>query len=376
MALRRLLDRASKRWSGTSHEAAFKNPKAIEDPDSAATSVSELPLHERDFDSLPDPRKVWTGEPDSHEEGLGRLILLTPSIVAAAASSCIRTGQRVSLNWELTKLDIANFNRAPLEHKIVPLLGGVAFDDIYTFNPQQSSQWDGLRHFSAPFPTEEEPERRLFYGGVTKAEIEDRSNNRIGLQHWAKEGICGRGVLLDYVEYAKRHRIEYSTFSDHAVPLHVLKEVAKEQGVQFRRGDILFVRIGVTQEWDTKMTTKDKTAYAESSSPQHAGIEGTEEMLRWIWNEGFSAVAGDAISFEVYPPKKSYARGEVNKEVPGLFMHEYLLAGWGMPVGELFDLEGLSEMCKEQKRWEFFVSAAPFNMPGGVSSPPNCIAIF
>jgi hypothetical protein len=57
-------------------------------------------------------------------------------------------------------------------------------------------------------------------------------------------------------------------------------------------------------------------------------------------------------------------------------MHEYLIAGWGMPVGELFDLEALSRICKEEKRWEFFVTSAPLNMPGGVSSPPNCIAIF
>ncbi|KAK0385334.1 hypothetical protein NLU13_7810 [Sarocladium strictum] len=371
-----LLNRAAKRLSGASPKSNVTVGKIVEEPDSAATSVPDLPLHERDFDSLPDPRKVWTGQPGSREEGLGRLVLLTPSVVANAASTCIRTGRRVSLNWELTKLDVANFDRAPLQHQIVPLLGGVAYDDVYTFNPQQSSQWDGLRHFSAPFPTEADPHRRLFYGGVTKAEIEDRSNLRIGLQHWAKEGICGRGVLLDYVEYAERHGIEYSTFSDHAVSLEVLKDVAREEGVRFRRGDILFVRLGVTREWDAKMTVADKTAYAESSAPQHAGVEGTEEMLRWIWNQGFSAVAGDAISFEVYPPKTSYSRDGAGKEVPGLFMHEYLLAGWGMPVGELFDLEGLSEMCKEEKRWDFFVSAAPFNMPGGVSSPPNCIAIF
>ena len=331
--------------------------------------------HHKDYDSLPDPRRVWTGAPGSREEGLGRLVLLTPEVVAAAAS-CIRSGRRAALNWDLTKLDIANFNRAPAQHHIVPLMGGVAFDDIYIFNPQQSSQWDGLRHFSAPQPTESDPDRRLFYGGTTSAEIQDRSKTRIGLQHWAKEGICGRGVLLDYAEYARRHGLEYTTFSDHAVPLGVLLDVAKEQNTTFRRGDILFVRIGVTREWDEKMTAADKLAYAQDPNPQHAGVEGTVEMLRWLWNEGFAAVAGDAISFEVYPPQASYTRGDSVTPVAGLFMHEYLLAGWGMPVGELFDLEDLSRLCREEKRWEFFVCSAPLNMPGGVSSPPNCIAIF
>ncbi|KAH8647811.1 hypothetical protein BX600DRAFT_420066 [Xylariales sp. PMI_506] len=333
-------------------------------------------LHETAFDALPDKRQVWPGAPGSREEGLGRLVLLTPEVVAEAARTCIRTGHRVALNWDLTKLEMANFNRQPTQHLIVPLLGGIAMDDVYIFNPQQSSQWDGLRHFSAPFPSAEDPARRLFYGGATVREITDRTNTRIGLQHWAKEGICGRGVLLDYVEYAKRHGISYKALSHHAIPLSVLLEIAKEQAVTFRRGDILFIRIGMTLEWDAKMTTAEKLAYTETANPQHAGVEGTEEMLRWIWDEGFSAVAGDAVSFEVYPPKKAYDRGEGQEQVPGLFMHEYLLAGWGMPVGELFDLEELSVRCQKEGRWEFFVASSPLNMPGGVSSPPNCLAIF
>ncbi|KAL1889885.1 hypothetical protein Sste5346_008609 [Sporothrix stenoceras] len=339
-----------------------------------ASSTSPVDVHSLSYDELPDKRRVWPGAPGSREEGLGRLCLLTPDVVASAAASCIRTGKRVALNWDLTKLDIANFNRAPTQHHIMSLLGGAGFDDVYIFNPQQSSQWDGLRHFSSPYPGSDQ---RLFYGGVTTSEITDRSNTRIGIHHWAQEGIVGRGVLLDYVEYAKTHLpdIKYKALSDHAVPLSVLQDIARVQGVTFQRGDILFVRIGLTQEWDTQMSPADKLAYAQSSNPQHAGVEGTEEMLRWIWDTGFSAVAGDAVSFEVYPPQKSYKR-EGGEDVPGLFMHEYLLPAWGLPVGELFDLEALSRMCAEHQRWTFFVSSSPLNMPGGVSSPPNCLAIF
>lgn len=54
---------------------------------------------------------------------------------------------------------------------------------------EQSSQWDGLRHFSQTVPGQTE---RVFYGGTTSAEINDRQNDRIGLQHWAREGIAGR----------------------------------------------------------------------------------------------------------------------------------------------------------------------------------------
>jgi hypothetical protein len=32
------------------------------------------------------------------------------------------------------------------------------------------------------------------------------------------------------------------------------------------------------------------------------GVEGTEEVAKWVWDKGFAAVAGDAIAFEVLPP--------------------------------------------------------------------------
>ena len=57
-------------------------------------------------------------------------------------------------------------------------------------------------------------------------------------------------------------------------------------------------------------------------------------------------------------------------------LHEVLLAGWGMPIGELFDLEKLAEHCRKEKRWSFFVTSEVCNVPGGVASPPNILAIF
>jgi hypothetical protein len=44
-----------------------------------------------------------------------------------------------------------------------------------------------------------------------------------------------------------------------------------------------------------------------------------------------NAVAGDSISFKVHPPQKSYKRDD-GAEVPGVFLHEYVWTGWGMPV--------------------------------------------
>jgi hypothetical protein len=89
------------------------------------------------FSSLKDPKRVWVGKPGSREEGLGKLALLTPEVVKSAISE-VRTGLRVSLNWSLTKLEVANMNRQQCQHNIIPLLGGIAFDDIYSMNPRKS----------------------------------------------------------------------------------------------------------------------------------------------------------------------------------------------------------------------------------------------
>lgn len=87
-----------------------------------------------------------------------------------------------------------------------------------------------------------------------------------------------------------------------------------------KRGDILFIRTGSIVEWG-KFSEKQKEDYGAQKEPEHAGVEASLETLEWLWNSGIAAVAGDAISWEVYPTP-----GEVS-------MHEYLLAGWGCPIG-------------------------------------------
>jgi hypothetical protein len=49
---------------------------------------------------------------------------------------------------------------------------------------------------------------------------------------------------------------------------------------------------------------------------------------------------------------------------------------WGMPIGEMWDLEALAAECEKQQRWTFFLTSAPLNVTGGVASPPNALAIF
>lgn len=56
-------------------------------------------------------------------------------------------------------------------------------------------------------------------------------------------------------------------------------------------------------------------------------------------------------------------------------LHEVFLAGWGMPIGELFDLRQLATECAKIKKWTFFFTSMVLNIPGGIASPPNAQAI-
>lgn len=320
------------------------------------------------YEDLPDPRRYWPAPAGSYEEGLGMLRLLTPDVVASAARNEIKTGERVCLNWEIEKLDPPGFGRRGFEHliKVVESSKGAALDDEYHFNPQQSSQWDGLRHHSGPYPDNKKEEKKLWYGGTTVEEILETDSPRIGVGHWAKKGIAGRGVLIDYASWAERTKglkPDYA-LTRHRITLDDVLTIAEECNIKFQPGDLLFLRVGLPQTWDS-MSAQQKKEYSQQETPSHAGIEQSERVVKWLWNNHFAAVASDAVSFEVFPAME----GDWE-------LHHYLLAGWGVPIGEMFDLDGLADLCKQHNRWSFFVSSSPLNCARGVSSPPNCMALF
>ncbi|KAJ5883658.1 uncharacterized protein N7473_010544 [Penicillium subrubescens] len=313
------------------------------------------PLPER-FDDLPDKRRYWPAPAGSEEEGLGMLRILTPEIVAEAARTQIQTGERVCLNWDIENLNPPGFGRKPFEHRIKWVNEGVAFDDEYHFNPQQTSQWDGFRHHAN--------KDGVFYGGTTAEEIMDTQSPRIGIGYWAKKGIAGRGVLIDYVSYAQKRGIPLNALSRQMISLDEVQEIARDCNITFQKGDIFFLRVGLPGTW-AAMSAEERKAYSEQRMPQHAGIEQSERVLRFMWDNHFAAVASDAVSFEVFPA--------INEEYD---LHHHLLAGWGVPIGEMFDLDELAATCERLGRWSFFISSSPLNCARGVSSTPNCMAIF
>ncbi|GAO49678.1 hypothetical protein G7K_3824-t1 [Saitoella complicata NRRL Y-17804] len=82
-------------------------------------------------------------------------------------------------------------DRQPYRHEIIQLEPGRVLHDVVEFSTQGGSQWDGFRHVSYS--------NGLFYGGITMDEMLSCGLN--GMHNWARKGIVGRGVLLDYYGY-------------------------------------------------------------------------------------------------------------------------------------------------------------------------------
>ncbi|MGH7490591.1 MAG: cyclase family protein, partial [bacterium] len=57
------------------------------------------------------------------------------------------------------------------------------------------------------------------------------------------------------------------------------------------------------------------------------------------------------------------------------FLHRLLIPLLGLPIGELWDLEQLSEACESNRRYTFLITSSPLNLPNGVGSPANAYAI-
>ncbi|KAE9980536.1 hypothetical protein BLS_008605 [Venturia inaequalis] len=268
---------------------------------------------------------------------------LTPDVVKAAASE-VKEGVSISLNWPIGAIQAPGFGRKGLVHKVISFadspLDFHGFDDEIEFNTQCSSQWDSLCHFN------HQPTGTTYNGHKPKVEElvqefgnEDKTKSFPTLNHWHERGgLVGRGVLIDYKAWADRQGIKYNPFDAHRITTKELEAVAKEEGVEFKQGDIILVRSGFTEALETMNAQQQAEAL---SSHRTCGVEGTQESAAWFWNKHFAAVAGDAIAFEAIPP---IVDGK-ESSIADLVLHQYFLSLFGLPIGELWDLKALSEKC-------------------------------
>ncbi|EAA66172.1 hypothetical protein AN1054.2 [Aspergillus nidulans FGSC A4] len=337
-------ERLSKVVDAVTGRGAVQEPNNLPwDPNSSRfPSRRELPK----IPGAPDDAAWVWGKDDQ----IGRLNLLTPARVKAAAAE-IKTGEMVRLDLPLDVPKTPSFGREVFQHKIKPLGSGVG------------AEHNGMgfgTYVKLPCPK----------NMATSADIEGPNpTTRCSIHHWSTHCIASRAVLLDYKSYAEAHNVNYDPYTSHAISYADLVACGRYQNLDIRPesaggdlkpGDILLVRSGFVQRYN-ELTPSQRESAAQRTGADiaWAGLKQEEEILDWLHDSYFAAVAGDSPTFECWPVSATEGgRGSIG------FMHQNILALWGMPLGEMWDLERVAEVCKKERRWTFFLTSAPANVVG------------
>ncbi len=222
--------------------------------------------------------------------------------------------------------------------------GLIVSDDYIFMALQAATHWDGLGHVGYD---------DAFYNNVAKDSITSMGGSAIlSIDQIAKKGVAGRGVLLDIAALRGVEMIGMEK------PIHgeELEAAEARQGVKVGPGDILIIRTG----WIRHFTVdRNPATYWKVNPGLH--YSATE----FLYEREVAALAADTWCIEMIESLADFT----------LPFHSIAIRDMGMTLGENFYLEALAADCLADEVWEFFFSAPPIKVEGGVGSPVTPIAI-
>jgi kynurenine formamidase len=216
-------------------------------------------------------------------------------------------------------------------------------DDVVVMPLQCATQWDSLAHIHYDGQLYNgHPDSSITMAGATKNSIVTQA-----------AGIVSRGVLLDLARAAGVERLA----PGHAISPAELEAAEALQGVQVTSGDVLLLRTGHISVF---RDAGDRVGYMRTMPG--LGVACAE----WLHGRQVAAVASDTNAVEVIP---------FEEQGTPLPFHMLAIRDMGLTLGEMFDLDELAADCAADGVWEFFFSAPPLKVSGGVGSPLNPLAI-
>jgi kynurenine formamidase len=221
--------------------------------------------------------------------------------------------------------------------------GMISADDMVIMGLQAATQWDSLAHVGY---------NGFFYNNVPAGAV----NNFVGASKnsFAKSNdrLISRGVLLDIARLKGVDRLEAS----YEITAADLSAAEERQGVEVESGDILLLRTG-WHKW-----------FAEGNREAYMGDEAGPglDSCRWLYDREVAALAVDNWACEVWPSPI---------EGGAIPFHQVTIRDMGLMLGEMFDLEELSEDCEQDGVWEFMFCGAGIKVTGGVGSPLTPLAL-
>jgi kynurenine formamidase len=224
-------------------------------------------------------------------------------------------------------------------------IGGA--DDVIAMPLQCSTQWDGLGHiFDHGRAWNDRPAEKV---------VTSDGDLVTGIQTVA-DVFVSRGVLLD----AGRVLGDHGELPDgYAITTTDLERVIESQGSSARagRGDIVVIRTG-------QLTRARREGWGEYAGGPAPGLSFT--TAQWLHETEIAAIATDTWGFEVRPNEFDVAFQP---------LHQVAIPNMGLFIGEMWAPDALAAACASDRRYDFFLTAAPLPITGAVGSPVNPVAV-
>src|SRR3954469_15682130 len=270
------------------------------------------------------PGSTWGGWGDDDE--LGRINLLTPEKVLAGARE-VEAGITFCLSPPLDYPGGTALNQrrhppviAPTEDmngkpdvfynvhmSEMPDYGDAKYvdvwaDDVVTLSLQYSTQWDSLAHVGAEFDADGDGvEEGVYYNGYragidlvgpTTDAAGDGGNHQcfarhLGLEHMARHGVQGRGVLVDLAHHLGDEW--------RGVDLTTLREVMAADNVVVEPGDMLLLHTGFA----TKVLEWERNPDPVEIHQMCTYLDAHDSaLLEWIADSEIAALVADNYAVE------------------------------------------------------------------------------
>lgn len=296
------------------------------------------------------------------EDVLGSLNRLDAAAVLRGRETVSR-GLSFSLNWDMALPEPPMFRRPRMRHDIVVSANGTSLNDVISdWNTQSSSQWDGFLHVT--------------WGGHGRYGGHDLN----GMQHWATRGIVGRCVLADVGRWRAAQGRPIDFTRPDGVSLEDLKATLAAQNSPIGQGDILLVRFGWTDYYESAgMDVRGRMiTHEEIVTP---GLSAREEVVEFLWDSQIAAIGADNPAIETWPQRAEVGPGD-EPNPDGAWpqhlektLHWRLLPALGIPMGEMLDLKALAEDSAASGEYYGLLTAAPINLTGAAATPANALVL-
>ena len=287
------------------------------------------------------------------DDRIGTLNFITPETLIAAGR-LIRQGKIIDLGMDVNVngIQLGGLRSNPIHLMSITSLDfrgrddGMVVADDYIFMPLQSvTQWDGLGHVGY--------DGRL-YNNVPADTVSTAAGSTVlSIDQIAEKGIAGRGVFLDIAALKGVDMMQ----AGERITIEDLEAAEARQGVQAGSGDILIIRTG----WIRQFTVHNAKEKYWNGSP---GLDVS--CVDWLKEREIGGIASDNWAVEWVPAD------DPDITLP---FHCIAIRDMGMTLGEIFDLEALSKDCSADNVWEFFFTAPPLKVTGGVGAAITPLAI-